>query len=229
MPYCPLCRVENTEEHAKSAWCAYNKTLQAQGKMPLQEENFNKFEKHKFTGSSVSPTAQACAVQAVQQTTTKNVRNWHWEEEKLTDWAKERITTLLVEEAKIPVDGNGSISITELKDFKPDAFLNLRKGKVFFGFEIKAKIIWKGEIKDSDGNSCVKCEGECSINDLSDDVEEDEFEDYIGGFKATSKEKGQEAILKVMKKRGRDAIVKQMLKWREEIVAKAAEKQKSLA
>lgn len=83
----------------------------------------------------------------------------------------------LLKESEIPVQGNGSIKITSVKDCEGDAYLNLRKGKIRVGFELKCKIEWAGEIKDSEGAVVVACKGKATLAEIDDSMDDDEYED----------------------------------------------------
>lgn len=218
-PLCSLCRVAKTEEHVASNFHSFNEGLQGAGKMPMSEDLFNQFEAHKYEKGGVKDSAAAAkaVATAVKETTTKNVNQWHWEEKNVFTWASERIPELL-KEAEIPVKGQGTLKITGTKDLTGDAYLNMRKGKIRVGFEIKMTILWEGEIKDADGKSVVKCTGKANVIEISDDLDDDEYEEQVCSFSLEKDSpKGSDVLLKVMKKEGKKAIVKQFLKWNGEI------------
>merc|ERR1711957_1157809 len=198
---CPMCRVTGTDDHLATDWHCFNMRCTNEGKTPMSEDLFNKH--------------------AVKATTTKNVNQWHWEEKNVFSWAKERIPELL-KGADIPVQGNGSITITDVKGIEGDAYLNVRKGKMRVGFEIKMVIHWKGKILDSDGNEAVKCTGKATVVELSDDLDDDEYEEQIQDIKLDKKAKGADPLLHVMRKLGRKTIVKKLLEWNAEIRAMAS-------
>lgn len=203
MSFCSLCRVTATPEHLASGWHKYNDTIFKDGKMPMVESLYEQFEKARITasGETTSPVAASCAP---APTNTKNVNQWHWEEKNVTEWAKERLSTLL-QESKIEVQGNGGIKISKVKDFKGDAYLNLRKGKMRVGFELSIEFEWEGEIRDSDDKPIVNCSGKGNIAEISDDMDDDEYEDVIH-VSMTKEEKGADALYTVMKKLGRKTI-----------------------
>jgi len=221
---CPMCRVDGTEAHLAGDWHQFNRKCTAEGKTPMSEDLFDKFEKHKWNKNAADAGIHKAAVEhAVKATTTKNVNQWHWEERNVMAWAKERIPELL-KEAAIPVQGNGSITITDVKDIKGDAYLNIRKGKMRVGFELGMNIAWEGKILDSDGNEAVSCKGKAIIVEFSDDQDDDEYEEQIQDIKLEKNAKGADLLLKVMRKLGRKTIAKQLGKWNKEIRAMAQKK-----
>lgn len=221
---CPMCRVTATAAHLASDWHLFNVRCTEQGKTPMSEDLFDKFEKHKWNKNANDAGIHKAAVEhAVKATTTKNVNQWHWEEKNVMVWAKERIPELL-KEGVIGVQGNGSIKITDVKDIKGDAYLNIRKGKMRVGFELSMSLVWEGKILDSDGNEAVSCKGKCQIVEFSDDQDEDEYEEQIQDIKLDKKVQGADALLKVMRKMGRKTIAQQLGKWNTEIRAMAQKK-----
>lgn len=223
MPMCPMCRTDATVDHLSSDFHKFNLRCTNEGKTPMSEDLFNQFEAHKMKNKNINTCQETkTAVQAaVQQTTTKNVNAWHWEEKNVFDWAKERIPELL-KSCEIPVQGNGSITITNVKDIKGDAYLNVRKGKMRVGFEISCEIEWKGVIQDGDGNTVVECTGKAKVENLDDDHDDDEYEECVRGVKLDKDSPaGSDVLLKVMKKLGRKEICKALYKWNLEIRAMA--------
>lgn len=205
MPFCSLCRVDETPEHLQGGWHKYNEQIFKDGKMPMSQDLYEKFESTRISGGGTAPvvTATATATAPVQEN-KKNVNQWHWEEKNVTDWAKDRLTKLL-EESKIPVQGNGNIKLTNVKEFKGDAYFNLRKGKVRVGFELSIEFEWEGVILDGDDKPVVECSGKGSIAEISDDMDDDEYEDVVN-VSMTKEQKGADAIYTVMKKVGKKTI-----------------------
>jgi len=48
MSFCALCRVPSTEEHKVSGWHQHNEKLQSQGKMPMSQDLFQRFESQRY-------------------------------------------------------------------------------------------------------------------------------------------------------------------------------------
>ena len=58
-----------------------------------------------------------------------NVNNWHWSEEDLAPWAKERLSQLIVGLAGKNVPDKGWVKVTELDKCEGEASVSNRKGK----------------------------------------------------------------------------------------------------
>lgn len=203
-----MCRCDATEAHMASEWHLYNVKVTGEGKTPMAQDLYENFEKMRVSNGA-GAVAAAVTVPTAVPTNTKNVNSWHWEEQNIFDWTKKRIEELL-KETSIPVQGNGGITITKVKDIEGDAYLNMRKGKVRLGFELKCKMEWEGCIKDADGADVVKCTGKATLVDLDDSTEDDEYEDQIQSISVDKAEKGTDALLTVMKKLGRKHIAAQL-------------------
>lgn len=203
---CSMCRCDATEEHLNSDWHKYNVTCTSQGKTPMAKDLYENFEKMRIAGGGA---AAAPAPTTAKPANTKNVNQWHWEEKNIADWAHNRLAEVL-KEAVIPVQGNGQIKITNVKEVVGDAYLNLRKGKVRLGFELKCKMEWEGVINDADGKEVVKCTGKAVLLDLDDSMDEDEYEDQIEHISVDKEAQGTDAILTVMKKLGRKTLADQL-------------------
>jgi len=212
---CPMCRVPATEEHLASDWHKYNVRVTGEGKTPMAKDLYENFEKLRVGSDSSSPAAAPAA--APPATNTKNVNQWHWEEKNVKDWAFKRLEELL-KETEIPIQG-GEIKITAVKDIEGDAYLNMRKGKIRVGFELKCKMEWTGEITDTDGKDVVKCTGKCILADLDDTMDNDEYEDQIQNISVEKEEAGTGVIMAVVKKLGRKSLADQLRKLVEELKA----------
>ena len=75
-----------------------------------------------------------------------NVNNWHWSEEDLAPWAKERLTELIVGTAASGVPDKGWVKITKLDKCEGEASVSNRKGKRIIAFELKVTFKWEGSV-----------------------------------------------------------------------------------
>lgn len=75
-----------------------------------------------------------------------NVNNWHWSEEDLAPWAKERLTALLVGTAAKGVPDKGYVKVTKLEKCEGEASVSNRKGKRIVAFELKVTFKWEGSV-----------------------------------------------------------------------------------
>lgn len=100
----------------------------------------------------------------------KNVGNWHWSEEDLAPWAKERLTELIVGIEAKGVPDKGWAKITKLEKCEGEASVSNRKGKRIIAFELNVTFKWEGSV-DYDEVS-----GELQLPYISEDVENSEYE-----------------------------------------------------
>ena len=118
-----------------------------------------------------------------------NVNNWHWSEEDLAPWAKQRLTELIVGIDAKGVPDKGWVKIKSLEKCEGEASVSNRKGKRIVAFELKVVFKWEGSV-DYDEVS-----GELQLPYVSEDVDN-------GGYE-----------LKWTMKDGKDASHKTALKY----------------
>lgn len=158
---CSLCRVPSTEEHQGSEFHAYNVDLQDQGKMPLSEELFHKYEANKGrtkvsadiinTAAATTPAATVPAVGHMSPIENKlNANNWHWEERNIQDLAHMTFKKVMLETQFLDVDFC-QLAITNVKKIEGDCDVCMRKGKKRLGFQLTASLEWKGFVNGADG------------------------------------------------------------------------------
>ena len=99
-----------------------------------------------------------------------NVNNWHWSEEDLAPWAKERLTELIVGTAASGVPDKGWVKITKLDKCEGEASVSNRKGKRIIAFELKVTFEWKGSVDYDDVS------GTLELPYVSEDVENSAYE-----------------------------------------------------
>ena len=75
-----------------------------------------------------------------------NVNNWHWAEQDLAPWCKERLTELIVGLAAKGVPDKGWVKVTKLESCEGEASVSNRKGKRIVAYELKVKCEWKGSV-----------------------------------------------------------------------------------
>lgn len=100
----------------------------------------------------------------------KHQNSWHWEEGDYSEWAKDRLTELLLA-AEIP-----GCKITKVSKFEGDAYINKRKGRRFAGYEIELALEWEGTVKDDDGDIVLTVNGKAKMPEISPDVDDHECE-----------------------------------------------------
>lgn len=117
-----------------------------------------------------------------------NVNNWHWSEQDLAPWAKERLTELIVGLAAKGVPDKGWVKVTKLEKCEGEASVSNRKGKRIVAYELKVSCKWEGSV-DYDEVS-----GTLDLPYVSEDVENSEYE-----IKLTAKDAKDDSHKKAMR------------------------------
>eukprot|EP00246_Nothoceros_aenigmaticus_P011643 TRINITY_DN3253_c0_g1_i2.p1 TRINITY_DN3253_c0_g1~~TRINITY_DN3253_c0_g1_i2.p1 ORF type:complete len:347 (+),score=65.43 TRINITY_DN3253_c0_g1_i2:111-1151(+) len=98
-----------------------------------------------------------------------NVHNWHWAEKDCLEWSRKRLGELLEDIPILTGEGGLWIKTMKLDSVTGEAYVNIRKGKIIPGYELKVKVSWEGEAKDGSGNSLGKVESKVELPYLSDE------------------------------------------------------------
>ena len=140
-----------------------------------------------------------------------NVNQWHWAEQDLLPWAKERLTALIVGVAAKNVPDKGWVKVTSLEKCEGEASVSNRKGKRIVAYELKVTCKWQGSV-DYDEVS-----GEVVLPYVSEDVENSEYE-----IKFTAKEPNDDSHKKAVRYLSKQLpeIKEQMKTFTKEIYAK---------
>ena len=69
--------------------------------------------------------------------------------------------------------GAGLFKIIEVKSFKGESSVNIWKGKKIISYDYAVKVKWDCEVKDGEGQSVGKINGEYDMPEISNDVEDD--------------------------------------------------------
>jgi activator of HSP90 ATPase len=69
--------------------------------------------------------------------------------------------------------GAGEFKVTEIKDFKGESSINIRKGKKIVSYDYSFKLKWECSIFDGDKNKMGTIAGEYELPEVSNDVEDD--------------------------------------------------------
>ena len=140
-----------------------------------------------------------------------NVNNWHWAEQDLAPWAKERLTELIVGFAAKDVPDKGWVKVTKLEKCEGEASVSNRKGKRIVAYELKVTCQWAGSV-DYDEVS-----GELVLPYISEDVENSAYE-----IKFTAKEPGDDSHKKAIKYLQKElpSLKKNLKTFTDEIYAK---------
>eukprot|EP00245_Coleochaete_scutata_P004425 TRINITY_DN1700_c0_g2_i1.p1 TRINITY_DN1700_c0_g2~~TRINITY_DN1700_c0_g2_i1.p1 ORF type:complete len:372 (-),score=83.32 TRINITY_DN1700_c0_g2_i1:161-1213(-) len=99
----------------------------------------------------------------------RNVNHWHWTEKDCLEWSRRRLHQLLDNTKVLDGEGNCWCQITEVDTVEGEAYVNIRKGKIIPGYELKVKLGWKGECKDGSGQSVASATGKVEVPYLADE------------------------------------------------------------
>jgi len=103
-----------------------------------------------------------------------NTNSYHWEEKSVTKWAddtlKEVVSTFKTKIA------DAHIKITEVKEFKGEASVSIRKGKKIVQFDYSMKLCWEALLLDKDDVLTAKLTGMYELPEVSNDEEYDKWE-----------------------------------------------------
>lgn len=105
-----------------------------------------------------------------------NVHNWHWAETDCLEWSRNLLSKLLSDLTVLDGEGNLFIRTKKVDKVEGEAYVNVRKGKIIPGYEIRLTLPWEGEAKDSDGKSLLKADGVVEIPYISDENAEEDTE-----------------------------------------------------
>lgn len=139
------------------------------------------------------------------------------EEKNQTEWAKERLTSLLV--GLCPLDGTeASCKVTKVSSISGEVSLQSRKQRRFALYELDINLNWEGQIFDAEGKVAEETKGTARIEDLSEETIDDlPFEltcDNAAGRRQELKE--------TMRTKGAEMIKAAALEWVKELKALVA-------
>lgn len=114
-----------------------------------------------------------------------NVHNWHWAETDCLEWSRNFLTNLLANKTLMDGEANLKIRTKKVEKLEGEAYVNIRKGKIIPGYELNLVISWEGEVKEADGTSVVKIEGNVEFPYIADENADEDPE-----VKVTVKDEG---------------------------------------
>ncbi|XP_004249183.1 uncharacterized protein [Solanum lycopersicum] len=98
-----------------------------------------------------------------------NVHNWHWAETDCLHWSRNFLTNLLANKTLVDGEGNLKIRTKKIEKLEGEAYVNIRKGKIIPGYELNLVVSWEGEVKEADGSSVMKIEGNVEFPYIADE------------------------------------------------------------
>ncbi|KAL0490919.1 activator of 90 kDa heat shock protein ATPase [Acrasis kona] len=102
-----------------------------------------------------------------------NVGRWHWTEQNVIGWCKDRVNAILNNLSLIKED-DCNCQLVKVKHVKGDATVSNRKRKLIAFYELDVEVEWRGEIKN--GEEETKARGKVKMPYISDENDFDEFD-----------------------------------------------------
>jgi len=102
-----------------------------------------------------------------------NVGRWHWTEQNVMNWSKERLNSLLNDLSVVKTD-DYNCQLVKVSHVKGDASVSNRKRKLIAFYELDVEVEWRGEIKN--GEEEAKARGKVKMPYISEENDYDEFD-----------------------------------------------------
>ncbi len=136
-----------------------------------------------------------------------NAGSWHWEERNWSSWAathlKEKLSGMEFESDDLKVK-------TTCNEVSGDAYVNIRKGKKYMGYELKISVKFEGE--DCDG----KVSGKVDMPYVCEDVDDHKYDVKV----VVTSPSGSDCYDKVTAAVRKDAFIDVIKKFTEEMMNK---------
>lgn len=100
-----------------------------------------------------------------------NANSYFWEEKSVSKWADERLKEILGS-FKYEFPG-GNLKVIEIKDFKGESSISIRKGKKIVSYDYNTKLKWECIFKDGEGNEVGNIQGTYEMPEISNDIDDD--------------------------------------------------------
>eukprot|EP00850_Spirogloea_muscicola_P018054 SM000161S02436 [mRNA] locus=s161:242444:244599:+ [translate_table: standard] len=98
-----------------------------------------------------------------------NVHQWHWAERDCLPWARARLAQLLAGAPVLAGEGGLWLRIARLDELDGDAYVNIRKGKIIPGYELRMRLAWEGEARDGQGQTLARADGAAELPYIADE------------------------------------------------------------
>lgn len=103
-----------------------------------------------------------------------NTNSYHWEEKPIGKWADDQLKMTV---SQFTYQFNDAImTIIEIKEFKGEASMSVRKGKKIVQFDYNVLMKWKVSYKDKDGTEIANCIGTFEWPEISSEESWDSWE-----------------------------------------------------
>lgn len=91
-----------------------------------------------------------------------NKNSWHWEEKNYTEWAKKRITELVLQIVHQHKDPAVSVKLYELKSIEGEASVTIRKQKQIFLYDFEMEVYFEAQ-----GEGGQEAKGKMKVHDFN--------------------------------------------------------------
>jgi len=96
-----------------------------------------------------------------------NQNSYHWEEKSVGKWAEEHLKKLLTTYTYVWQEA--TLKIVDLKTFKGEASVSIRKGKKIVAYDFEIMMKWEIRMVDKEGNEYAKTSGTYEMPELSNE------------------------------------------------------------
>ena len=93
-----------------------------------------------------------------------NTNSYHWEEKSIGKWADDTLKQTISQFTYKFNDA--TLSVIEVKEFKGEASMSVRKGKKIVQFDYNVNIKWKVSFADKDGKEIANCQGTYELPEI---------------------------------------------------------------
>ncbi len=119
----------------------------ADQKLQIAAERKQKEEEMKKQEALKKQPVQVQAVKKMEgQGSVWNTNSYHWEEKSVNKWAEERLKQVL--SGFTYKMNDATMSITEIKTFKGESSVSIRKGKKIVAYDYSLVLAWQVEMAD---------------------------------------------------------------------------------
>lgn len=145
-------------------------------------------------GAGAPPSISDAAAATAGAGSLWNANSWHWESRNYNKWGEESVRSAVL--AVTASDASAKVKVTEVKDLKVEASINIRKGKKIPVFDISFTAVWEARqtsplAPGADGSPAPPTDllatGELRVHELMPD-EIDDFDVRVSVNAAISKE-----------------------------------------
>lgn len=124
--------------------------------------------------SAQQPT-QVQTVKTIEGTgSVWNTNSYHWEEKSVNKWAEELMKAILSGFKHSWNDAH--LSVTEIKSFKGESSVSIRKGKKIISYDYAVTLSWRVDMNDKDGKSIANGSGTFELPEVSNEETMDSWE-----------------------------------------------------